>query len=71
MLLSARREWSEAGLSALYGFGKPYDFHKILPFVAGLFLLLIILAAAGGNRRLSQPLGLFFTRPRRLQCLKD
>ena len=34
-------------MKALYGFSKPYDFHKILPFLAGLFLLLIILAAAG------------------------
>ena len=34
-------------MKALYGFAKPYDFHKILPFLAGLFLLLIILAAAG------------------------
>jgi hypothetical protein len=34
-------------MKALYGFGKPYDFDKILPFVAGLFLLLTILAAAG------------------------
>jgi lysophospholipase L1-like esterase len=36
-------------MKALYGFGKPYDFHKILPFLAGLFLLLTILAAAGGQ----------------------
>jgi lysophospholipase L1-like esterase len=36
-------------MKALYGFGKPYDFHKVLPFLAGLFLLLIILAAAGGQ----------------------
>jgi len=33
-------------MKALYGFGKPYDFHKVLPFLAGLFLLLTILAAA-------------------------
>ena len=31
-------------MKALYGFGKPYDFHKILPFLAGVFLLLTILA---------------------------
>lgn len=36
-------------MKALYGFGKPYDFHKVLPFLAGLFLLLTILAAAGGQ----------------------
>jgi lysophospholipase L1-like esterase len=36
-------------MKALYGFGKPYDFHKILPFLAGLFLLLTILAAAGAR----------------------
>jgi lysophospholipase L1-like esterase len=36
-------------MKALYGFGKPYDFHKILPFLAGVFLLLTILAAAGGQ----------------------
>jgi len=34
-------------MKALYGFGKPYDFHKILPFLAGVFLLLAILVAAG------------------------
>jgi lysophospholipase L1-like esterase len=34
-------------MQALYGFGKPYDFHKILPFLAGVFLLLAILVAAG------------------------
>src|SRR6516164_2719527 len=33
-------------MKELYGFGKPYDFHKVLPFLAGLFLLLTILAAA-------------------------
>ena len=33
-------------MKALYGFGKPYDFHKVLPFLAGLLLLLTILAAA-------------------------
>ena len=36
-------------MKALYGFGKPYDFHKILPFLAGLFLLLTILVAAAGR----------------------
>jgi lysophospholipase L1-like esterase len=36
-------------MKALYGFSKPYDFHKILPFLAGLFLLLTILAAAGAR----------------------
>jgi lysophospholipase L1-like esterase len=36
-------------MKALYGFGKPYDFRKILPFLAGLFLLLTILAAAGAR----------------------
>jgi hypothetical protein len=36
-------------MKALYGFGKPYDFHKVLPFLAGLFLLLTILAAAGAR----------------------
>ena len=36
-------------MKALYGFGKPYDFHKILPFLAGLLLLLTILAAAGAR----------------------
>ena len=36
-------------MKALYGFGKPYDFHKILPFLAGLFLLLTILVAAGAR----------------------
>ena len=36
-------------MKALYGFDKPYDFHKILPFLAGLFLLLTILAAAGAR----------------------
>jgi lysophospholipase L1-like esterase len=34
-------------MKALYGFGKPYDFHKILPFLVGVFLLLAILVAAG------------------------
>jgi hypothetical protein len=34
-------------MKELYGFGKPYDFHKTLPFLAGLSLLLTILAAAG------------------------
>jgi hypothetical protein len=34
-------------MKALYGFGKPYDFHKILPFLAGLLLLLTALAAGG------------------------
>jgi lysophospholipase L1-like esterase len=33
-------------MKELYGFGKPYDFHRVLPFLAGLFLLLTILAAA-------------------------
>ena len=28
-------------MKALYGFGKPYDFRKILPFLAGLFLCLL------------------------------
>jgi hypothetical protein len=36
-------------MKVLYGFGKPYDFHKILPFLAGLFLLLTILVAAGAR----------------------
>jgi lysophospholipase L1-like esterase len=36
-------------MKALYGFSKPYDFHKILPFLAGLFLLLTILVAAAGR----------------------
>ena len=36
-------------MKALYGFGKPYDFHKVLPCLAGLFLLLTILAAAGAR----------------------
>ena len=36
-------------MKALYGFDKPYDFHKILPFLAGLFLLLTILVAAGAR----------------------
>jgi hypothetical protein len=36
-------------MKALYGYGKPCDFHKILPFLAGLFLLLTILAAAGAR----------------------
>jgi hypothetical protein len=36
-------------MKALYGFGKPYDFRKILPFLAGVFLLLTILAAAGAR----------------------
>ena len=36
-------------MKALYGFGKPYDFRKILPFLAGLFLLLTILVAAGAR----------------------
>src|SRR4029077_16859531 len=36
-------------MKALYGFSKPYDFHKILPFLAGLFLLLTILVAATGR----------------------
>jgi hypothetical protein len=34
-------------MKALYGFAKPYDFHKILPFLAGVFLLLTMLAATG------------------------
>src|SRR5215831_4947556 len=46
---SVRHQSSGATMKALYGFGKPYDFHKILPFLAGLFLLLTILAFAGGN----------------------
>src|SRR6516162_1788851 len=33
-------------LYGYYGFGKPYDFHKVLPFLAGLILLLTILVAA-------------------------
>ncbi|HYQ06036.1 MAG TPA: hypothetical protein VER26_03530, partial [Xanthobacteraceae bacterium] len=36
-------------MKALYGFDKPYDFHKVLPFLAGLFLLLTILVAAGAR----------------------
>jgi hypothetical protein len=32
-------------MRALSGFGKPYDFRKILPFLAGLFLSLF--AATG------------------------
>ena len=36
-------------MKALYGFSKPYDFHKILPLLAGLFLLLTILVAAGAR----------------------
>ena len=36
-------------MKALYGFDKPYDFHKVLPFLAGLFLLLAILVAAGAR----------------------
>ena len=36
-------------MKELYGFGKPYDFHKTLPFLAGLSLLLTILAAAGAR----------------------
>src|SRR5215471_1896767 len=46
---SVRHQSSGATMKALYGFGKPYDFHKVLPFLAGLFLLLIILAAAGAR----------------------
>ena len=36
-------------MKALYGFNKPYDFHKILPFLAGLFLLLTILVVSGAR----------------------
>ena len=36
-------------MKALYGFGKPYDFHKVLPFLAGLFLLLTILVVSGAR----------------------
>jgi lysophospholipase L1-like esterase len=38
-----------ASMKALYGFNKPYDFHKILPFLAGLFLLLTILVVSGAR----------------------
>ena len=36
-------------MKVLYGFGKPYDFHKILPCLAGLFLLLTILVVSGAR----------------------
>src|SRR6516164_11569347 len=48
-IASVRHQSSGATMKALYGFGKPYDFDKILPFLAGVFLLLAILAAAGAQ----------------------
>src|SRR5262249_639469 len=35
-------------MKAPYGFGKPSDYHKILPFLAGLFLLLYWLPLGHG-----------------------
>src|SRR5262245_2906834 len=47
-------------MKALYGFGQPYDFHKITPLLAGAFLFLLTLAASGlfasvGHLKLGTP----------------